>query len=48
MQLAPAGSIAEPHYGGAPVSMLLATYLLLILVAMIVIAILEDNDGPFA
>jgi hypothetical protein len=29
--------------------MLLATYLLLILLALIVIAILEDNDGgPFA
>ncbi len=29
--------------------MLLATYLLLILLAMFVIAILEDNDsGPFA
>ena len=29
--------------------MLLATYLLLILLAMIVIAILEDNDGgPYA
>jgi hypothetical protein len=29
--------------------MLLATYLLLILAAMIVIAILEDNDGgPYA
>ena len=29
--------------------MLLATYLLLIMAAMIVIAILEDNDsGPFA
>lgn len=29
--------------------MLLATYLLLIMLAMIVIAILEDNDdGPYA
>ena len=47
MQLAPARSIAEPHYGGAPVSILLATYLLLILVPMIVIATPEDNHAPF-
>ena len=49
MQLAPAGSIAEPHYGGAPMSALFTSYMLFVLLVMIVIVIIEANDnGPYA
>ena len=44
MQLAPAGSSAEPHYGGAPMSALFTSYMLFVLLVMIVIVIIEGND----
>ena len=49
MQLAPAGSNNEPHYGGAQVSALFTSYMLFLLLVMIVIVIVEgNNDGGAA
>lgn len=49
MPRATAGCNIAQNYGGAPVSALLLSYLLFLLLAMIVIAILEANDNdPYA
>ena len=49
MQLAPAGSSSESHYGGAQVNAMFTSYLLFILIVMIVIVIIEgNNDGGAA
>ena len=45
---ATAGSSNERNYGGAPVSTLFTSYMLFVLLVMIVIAILENNDGGAA